>query len=211
MQGTSVYPVLLHPRQPMRHHAPPRAPSLLFLFTPRDVSALVIPSHPYGEVCVVLSRSAPTEAELTGLVLLSVQALCQLSCGPRLVRHVHTPMRVWHVFSRVGEDVKSCPYAAVWHAPSMRRRAASGADDTGSSRDVWWACREDSVRLVVRERPRQDACAFSTTPRSVPRSWMSRAVACVRDTAQSAASSLLCRALATGGARWCSRPRCTTC
>ena len=66
----------------------------------------------------------------------------------------------------------------------------------------------DSVSLAMRESHRQEACSFSTTPRHAPRSRMSRAGACMRDSAQRVASSVCCRALATAGAQWVSHTVC---
>jgi hypothetical protein len=119
------------------------------------------------------------------------------------VDHVPTPMRARrHVGEPVGVDAKLCPCAAGRYTPSRRRRLLSVADDSHASREggpVMWSAVGQGRRASLR----QGACCFLTILRRDPRSQRLRAAACACATSPSAdVPCVLCRALATGSARW---------
>ena len=123
--------------------------------------------------------------------------------------HVPTPMRERHGGEPVGVDAKLCPCAAGQCAPSRRRRFLSVSDDSHASREGGPVMR-GTVDQVRRASLGQGACCFLTTLRRDPRSQRLRAAACTCATSPSAdVPSMLCRALATGGARWRRTLTCT--
>src|SRR5207249_4726006 len=68
-------------------------------------------------ICILVSWSSPAGAKLSMLVLLYMQALCHLPCGPRWSHYVRTPMPKGLVFSPRGAEIRSHPGVAAQGAP----------------------------------------------------------------------------------------------
>src|SRR5437016_4576726 len=93
-------------------------------------------------ICMLFAWSSPAGAKLSMLVLLYMQALCHLLCGPRRSHYVRMPMPQGLVFSPHGVESRSHPGVAAQGAPLRGRCTMSVVHDTHCSRDAGWACYE---------------------------------------------------------------------
>jgi hypothetical protein len=81
-------------------------------------------------ICIVLSWSSPAGAKLSMLVLLYLQALCHLPCGPRWPYDVRLPISKELVFSPHGEEMRSHSGVAAQRAPPLEWPMVSVIHDT---------------------------------------------------------------------------------